>query len=105
MPEKITRRQFTIAVGAAALSVPALAQDAKKPATKKPTEAELMAEADYRSLESKLAKPLPAKLKGLAKTALSNSRNAHKERLKFALPEGSEPCTTFSPSPARSRNR
>ena len=109
MPSKLTRREFAAALGttlgAAALATAAIAQDTKKPASKKPTEAELMAEADFKSLESKLTKPLPGKLKGLAKSALTNSRNAHKERLKFPLQEGSEPCTTFSPSPARSRNR
>ena len=105
MPSKLTRREFAAALGTAALASAALAQDAKKPAVKKPTEAEIMAEADFKSLESKLTKPLPAKLKGLAKTALTNSRNAYKERMKFPLQDGTEPCTTFSPSPARSRDR
>lgn len=103
MSKRLTRREFAASLGAAALASTVLGQDEKKPA--KPSNTELMSEADYRSLESKLTKPLPAKLKGLAKTALSNSRNANKERMKFPLPEGSEPCTTFSPSPARSRDR
>lgn len=103
MPSKLTRREFTAALGTAALATAAIAQNSKKPV--QPTEAELMAEADFRSLQSKLTKPLPAKLKPLAKTALTNSRNLYKERMKFPLPDGSEPCTTFSPSPARSRDR
>ena len=104
MPSKLTRREFAAALGTAALATAAIAQDAKKAATK-PTEAEILADADFKSLESKLTKPLPAKLKGLAKTALTTSRNNYKERMKFPLPEGSEPCTTFAPEPARSRER
>ena len=107
MPSKLTRREFAAALGTtlgtAALASAAISQDSKKPI--QPSEAELMAEADFRSLQSKLTKPLPAKLKPLAKTALVNSRNAYKERMKFPLPDGSEPCTTFAPEPARSRDR
>ena len=103
MSHKLSRREFTLA--AASLAVAASAQEAKKPAVKKPTAAELMAEADFKSLESKLEKPLPDKLKGLAKTALSNNRKAAEARRKFALPEGTEPCTTYIPSSARVTDR
>jgi hypothetical protein len=104
MSRKISRREF--ALGAAgALAATALPQDAKLAKGKPTTPAEAMADADLRSLESKLAAPLPPKLKGPAKTALTNARNTHKERLKFSLPEGSEPCTVFVPLPARGWGR
>lgn len=102
MPEPISRREFAkkaAVAGGSLLAATAAAQKAKKP-----TEAELLAEADLKSLESKLEKPLPPKLKDLAKKALATARNTSKERLKFKLPEGSEPCTAFAPEPARNQN-
>jgi len=99
MADKISRREFhtrALAAGtAAALAAKGVAQ-AKKPAAP-------MVDPELQNLESKLEKPLPAKLKTPAKAALKNLKTASTERLKFKLPEGSEPCTTFAPAPARSR--
>jgi hypothetical protein len=55
-------------------------------------------DADLAAAESKLAKPLPAKSKALARTAVEGLQKASKERQKFKLPEGSEPCTLYIPS-------
>lgn len=97
MSEEISRRTFhkrALAAGVStALAGTGVAQS-KKPAP---------ADPDVSALEAKLEKPLPAKLKTPAKAALKNLRTASAERLKFKLPEGSEPCTTFIPNPARSR--
>ncbi|HRK21314.1 MAG TPA: twin-arginine translocation signal domain-containing protein [Fimbriimonadaceae bacterium] len=97
MPEEISRRAFhkraLVAGLGAALAADGLAQ--KQKATP--------ADPDVSALEAKLEKPLPSKLKSPAKAALKNLKTASAERLKFKLPEGSEPCTTFVPNPARSR--
>lgn len=101
MAEKISRREFH---GKMIAGTAAVALSGALPAqTKKPTPAELQAEADLKTLEARLEKSLPAKWKPTAKAALRNLRTAANERLKFKLPEGSEPCTAFAATPPRSR--
>ncbi len=102
MSQKLSRREFAAraaAVGsAAALAASGLGQDAKldkKPKADPP-------DPDFAALERQLEKPLPDRLRTPAKAALKTIRNNAKERQKFKLPEGSEPCTTFIPLPPRS---
>jgi hypothetical protein len=87
MASKTTRRELLRAgvTGAAAVAAgAAVAQD---------TKAEVP--VDTSAVEAQLAKPLSDPAKKLLKGAVRNVANAHKERLKFKLPENSEPCTIF----------
>lgn len=99
MSDKISRREFqtrALAAGAAvAISAKGQSQAPKPVAAN--------ADDELKTLEAKLEKPLPAKLRAPAKAALKNLKTAAADRLKFKLPEGSEPCTSFAASPARSR--
>lgn len=83
-----------LATGAAAVLAP------KGQAQSKKAGASPAADAELKALEARLEKPLPAKLKSPAQAALRQVRTAAAERLKFRLPEGSEPCTVFIPSSA-----
>jgi hypothetical protein len=56
---------------------------------------------DTSAIEKQLAKPLSDKAKKLLEASVKNSQNASKERLKFKLPENSEPCTIYVPTPAK----
>jgi hypothetical protein len=89
MASKTTRREVLKAgvAGAVALSSGiALAQgDQPEP-------------VDTGAIEKQLAKPLPEPVRKLLAASIRNSRNASSERLKFKLPENSEPCTIYAPS-------
>ncbi|HSI72503.1 MAG TPA: hypothetical protein VK934_04950 [Fimbriimonas sp.] len=52
---------------------------------------------DTSVIEKQLAKPLSEHAKKLLEASVRNSQNSSKERLKFKLPENSEPCTTYVP--------
>jgi hypothetical protein len=54
---------------------------------------------DTSVIEKQLAKPLSGEAKKLLEGAVRNSQNSSKERLKSKLPENSEPCTIYAPSP------
>ena len=60
---------------------------------------ETPAPVDTSAVEKQLAKPLSDQAKKLLKPAVRNSVNAHTERMKFKLPENSEPCTVYVASP------
>lgn len=98
MPQKLSRREFAAraaaTAGAAGLAAAGLGQAAKPSSPK--------ANGELDELEALLEKPLPTRLRAPAAAALKTVRNNAKERLKFKLPEGSEPCTTFIPLPPRS---
>jgi hypothetical protein len=78
MSDKISRRSFAkvLGVGAAGVLIrPAIAQDEQVPAT--------AAKMDERAI-------------GLYRTALRGNAAAAAGRLRFPMPENSEPCTVFS---------
>ena len=85
MARKPTRRAVLTA-GAGILAGAAAAQVEKVP----PKGA---APAD--SVEAQLARPLSAEAKRLLEGALKTVENARADRLKFKLPENSEPCTVY----------
>jgi hypothetical protein len=58
---------------------------------------------DTAMVEKQLAKPLTDQAKKLLKAAVKNNANSHTERMKFKLPENSEPCTMYVPTVAVKR--
>ncbi len=52
-------------------------------------------DVDISVIEKQLAKPLSDQAKKLLKASVRNSQNASAERLKFKLPENSEPGTLY----------
>ena len=87
MPSKTSRRDVLRAgvTGAAALAAGVVvAQETK-----------VGPPVDTSVVEAQLAKPLSDQAKKLLKASLRNSANSHTERMKFKLPENSEPCTTY----------
>ena len=92
MASKTSRREI-LALGAVALVATASGQEPKK---EEPP-------IDTSEVERELAKPLDDRAKKLLKAAVKNSRTASAERLKFKLPENSEPCTMYVPTPEPKR--
>ena len=91
MPEKLSRRELGKAtlLGAAALSLPAMAQQT-------PTPPPNVTEAEIDAVEKKLAKPLSPRAKEIIKGSLNDIKNASAARWESKLPENSEPCFTYS---------
>jgi hypothetical protein len=89
MPEKISRRELGKAtlLGAAALSLPAMAQQPTPPN---------VSEAEIEAVEKKLAKPLSPKAKEIIKGSLNDIKNASAARWEAKLPENSEPSFTYT---------
>jgi hypothetical protein len=81
---------------AAAASLPSalIAQDPKPPI---PT----VAEEEAGEIEAMLAMPLGDRAKTLLRAAVASNKSSSKERLKTKLPENSEPCVRYIPTPAR----
>lgn len=96
MAQKISRREALKAAGAAACAAasPALFAQTPAPADKPPVSDEEMAD-----VEKKLAKPLPEDAKKILKDDLSSQKSDTKKRLEVKLPENSEPCFIFVPTP------
>jgi len=80
--------------GAAALAVPGLAM------SQTPTSAEVT-DADVALAENELAKPLSEDTRKLLKAALKASRDQAASRMPTKLPDVSEPCAIFHPTPVR----
>lgn len=101
MPEKLSRRDFTKRAATAAISLAAaplaLAQEKEAP---KPA----VSDADIEVVEKQLAKPLTEEARKILKATLQANRDAATSRLKTKLPENSEPCFTFHPTPVRGRS-
>lgn len=90
MPEKISRRELGKAtlLGAAALSLPAMAQQ--------PTPPPNVTESEIEAVEKKLAKPLSPRAKEIIKGSLNDLKNNSTARWEAKLPENSEPCFTYA---------
>ncbi|HVL40198.1 MAG TPA: hypothetical protein VM328_12480 [Fimbriimonadaceae bacterium] len=97
MSDRISRRGLARAAAAAAvgaaLPIPATA------APQEPKEPDGHVEAEYRKIVEKLETALSAEAQKLTRAAIAGNLAASKERWKTNLPENSEPCFTFSPSP------
>lgn len=61
----------------------------------------IMAGMSPDDIEKELGHPLPPEAKELLANALKNNANNAIERLKTTLPEGSEPCFTYIPTPRK----
>jgi hypothetical protein len=93
MPQQISRRNLVKrAAGAAAgLAAPAVVGAWQQP----PSEQEAKLEAELAVVEAQLARPLSPQAKALTRQAIAANRAAATQRLRFALPENSEPCARF----------
>jgi len=93
MPKKPSRREILgmAAVGAAALALPTTAS------------AKTGQDMNVDAVDKELAKPLSPEAKKLLIEALKGIETASKDRLKTKLPENSEPCFTYFPSPRQVR--
>lgn len=93
MPQRISRRNLVKrAAGAAAgLAAPALLGAWQQP----PSEQEAKLDAELAVVEAQLARPLSPQAKALTRQAIAANRAAVAQRLRFALPENSEPCARF----------
>jgi hypothetical protein len=96
MSEKISRRQFTLRAGAASCA------GALLPLVKAQGPLDPKDRSDsLERIEKRLAKPLSPKAKELTLQQLENNATAVEDRYKFDLPENSEPCFIYVPTPAR----
>ncbi len=100
---KMTRREFTAraaGVLAATTALPLIgsASDVASAARRQATPQAPNQESMLKDIDSKLAAPLSPEAKKLTETALNNSQQAAKDRLKFKLQDCSEPCFRYIPS-------
>lgn len=93
MDYKLSRRQFAsrAAVAATGLTLGkfAIPQDAK------PIE---VTDQEAGVIESGLGAPLSDEAKSILKSTLKSNRDGIAARMKFKLPENSEPCTVYVPT-------
>lgn len=96
MPQKISRRDFAKkAAGVAAgltISKRIMAQNTQE---KQPE----VTGAEMEAVQKQLAKPLPEAAHSILKADLASQKNDTANRLKVKLPENSEPCFIFVPTP------
>ena len=79
--------------GLAAAAIPSLAK------------AQSPGDAQVISMDKEFAKPLSPEAKKLLTEALKGVESASKDRLKFKLPENSEPCFEYVASPREVRSK
>jgi hypothetical protein len=94
MAQPISRRKLL--VGAAAVAVTATASASTQKPAEDPDLDHHLDEA-----EKLLAHPLQPDAKKLAREQLKNLRAESQSRLKFVLPENSEPCLVYLPYPGK----
>lgn len=93
---KMTRREF--AAGAAGALAATTALPLIGVAAQTPSPPPANQESMLKDIDSKLAAPLSPEARKLTETALSNSQQAAKDRLKFKLQDCSEPCFKYIPT-------
>lgn len=54
-------------------------------------------EENIKALEGRLSQSFPSEIRPLVQKALEQNHHYSEHRLKHSLPEGSEPCTVFTP--------
>lgn len=98
MSEKLSRRDFNRrAVGAAAVAAVAPLAQGQATQPKPPA----VTDAEVTHVLQQLAKPLPDAAKKILRDDLANMKSTREQRLKHKLPENSEPCFVFVPTPKR----
>lgn len=94
MDDKLSRRQFASRAAAAAAGLAlgkiATPQDAAKPV--------VVSDQDAATIEAGLSAPLSDEAKSILKSTLKANREGVEARMKFKLPENSEPCTVYMPT-------
>lgn len=93
MADKLSRRALVrgVAAAAAVTVVPGVRAQERQPEPPG-------LDAHLDELEKKLAHPLAPAVKKLAREQLKNLEKESADRLKFKLPENSEPCAVFLPT-------
>jgi hypothetical protein len=96
MSQKITRREFALRAASASAAL-AAAPLVKAQDTPKPT----VSDAEMAAVQAPLASPMPAEAKKYLKDQMQSMKTDTANRLKHSLPENSEPCFIFVPTPKR----
>lgn len=93
MSETISRRGLVKRVAGAAvgLAAPAAVGAFQQPQTAR----QARLDAELAAVEAQLARPLSPEVQALTRQAVASNLAAADQRLRFKLPENSEPCTRF----------